>query len=487
MVNINETTKELYKSYDRVFEVVYLRVHQNNTIVGNYGKSNLAISGLTEEVDGEIIDFEINEELDLYVESIPHNTMTIELIDNKGCFDEFSPNYIGNTDRENLNFVLYLQNETRDDIQFIYKDIESISRKEKNIYEITLNSNLSIIENQIVTNKSGSFDNLTSFITFQRYMIAEYPELDFELAMYDEYGNLDYNFIMWTSTTLLLTLKDIFYLSIMYSGRLMYNRHDNSVAWTPRIQSIKETITNDFMLSEPKLTKIETPMVRIKNNFYANNSYFSTTDPDDFLFKYEWSSNIVEPQYVQITGDDYDFNMNDTYKLKNEDIITTNCTAEIVFLTSRVCTILVTPTDITKMCVISIAKTLYKLNLQYNNLLIGNKSNKIIDIDGTKYKVYISNINDYYEHHWNYYHELTLNKPNTKVSVDIIGLPYLELGDCVVIETPKGNKAINITKLSLKYDGGLTESIEGYETDYQGLFPKDDLYPDDDLYPNKLV
>ena len=69
-----------------------------------------------------------------------------------------------------------------------------------------------------------------------------------------------------------------------------------------------------------------------------------------------------------------------------------------------------------------------------------------------------------------------------------MGLPYLELGDCISIELENNEKKIiNITETLISYDGGLTQTIKGYTTDYNALFPSDTLYPSDNLYPNTLL
>ena len=43
---------------------------------------------------------------------------------------------------------------------------------------------------------------------------------------------------------------------------------------------------------------------------------------------------------------------------------------------------------------------------------------------------------------------------------------------------------MTITEINMNFDGGLTETIKGYELGWDALFPSDDLYPENDLYPN---
>ena len=87
------------------------------------------------------------------------------------------------------------------------------------------------------------------------------------------------------------------------------------------------------------------------------------------------------------------------------------------------------------------------------------------------------------------YYNLILNDKNVRsyIEAKIIGLPYLEIGDTVEIETELAKILITISELNITFDGGLTETIKGYELGWDALFPSDTLYPSDDLYPNRPV
>ena len=75
----------------------------------------------------------------------------------------------------------------------------------------------------------------------------------------------------------------------------------------------------------------------------------------------------------------------------------------------------------------------------------------------------------------------------SNIEVRAMGLPYLEVGDTIEVETELAKILMTISELDINFDGGLTETIRGYELGWDALFPADDLYPSNDLYPNTPI
>jgi len=501
MISITDNEKEKWKAYERELQTkVILSYAYSYSELTVFPKTTLFPStslypsrgiGLTPNDDlfpedtlfplenAELTELELTvksisllEEIDVKTTSIPSNKLEIRVDNEDGIFDEFSTNSVINklNDRTTIDFYVKVS-----DYNFLllchvnYDSVKTNDDKTATIIGYGIFNKLNKIPFRISDDDYVAVLNNQGTNTLLAYLNNSYPV----------------NFIVPTNSDNLLTtsidlingkyetLYDVIWqLQIATKNGFWINDRLNNIKLINRRGAISETITQDMQIEKAKLTK-EIDLTCV----VANNGINSiTTSEDTGTFKYEYSSvftntlgTLFNPlMNLLITSDEYDLS-----ELTTSDIDVTNCNVSTIVKSKRYIYIILEGTT-GQNITLNIEKTIHKLDKTYKDIVIGEHAENYIQIND------LDNILK-----TTYYEDIINTYPiNLHIKTKIMGLPYLEIGDVVSIETDYGEKIVNITKLNIGHDGGFVMDIEGYATDFDGLFPSDILYPLDTLYPN---
>ena len=481
MIPITNENKALWKAYERYIQIeVYLSYVIDRQEIGVFPANDLYPADDLYPISSEqrvdlpltIINVDLLEEIDVKVASIPTNKLNVKVDNSEGLFDEFSSNsiisYLDEHTKVNVYVKLNEDNSTR--ILLTSLKYDNVNTNDDLTANITCFSSFNLLK-KIPFKYVGNHNNTvySTNNTLKNYLDTSYNTFNWiipQSSLYNtqlELNNSNYE-----------TLYDVIWQLIVNTnnGFWVNDRNDN-IKLVNRRNAICETITKDMQLEKAQLTKeIELTCIKAKNSVTSISKGSETG-----TFNYEYQGKLVN-QYgdnntvlmgILITSDEYYLS-----DLQTSDITFTNCNLSEAHIKNRFIFLLITGTEGSNIT-ITINKTLNKIDYsKINEYIIGEENDNYIEVNN----VYDITNCDYFNDIINIY------PISLKVKTKIIGLPYLELGDVVSIETDYGEKIVNITKMDKNLDGGFTMDIEGYSTDYDGLFPANDLYPSDTLYPN---
>lgn len=484
MINISDTNKQKWKSFERYiqYEVVLSYVIDRDTIgifPANdlYPADDLYPISSQQTINLTLTPININllEEIDVTTSSIPSNKLSIKVNNADGLFDEFSENSIVQYLTNDTNVNVYVKLDEDNDTKILISSLkyDSVSTNDDLTANIVCYGSFNKLRN-IPFRYIGSHNNTvySTNNTLSNYLESSYSEINWEIPtsnMYKsqlELNNSQYNTLYDVLWQLIVNTLNGFWINDRYDKLRLVNRRD----------SISETITKSMQLEKAKLTKeLQLTCVKAKNSILSVSKGTETG-----TFSYEYQGKLIN-QYgtsstavmgILITNDEYYLS-----DLTTSDITLTNCSLQEYHIKNRFIFLLISGAAGDSIT-ITINKNLSKIDYnKINEYILGNDSENFIEV------------NDVYDiTNCNYFDDIINVYPiSIKVKTKIMGLPYLELGDVICIETDYGEKIVNITKINSICDGGYTMEIEGYSTDYEGLFPSDSLYPSDTLYPNMRI
>jgi len=465
--NITNNTSYMYQ-YVFENEINLYQVILNITSIEK-PKNRIRISSIDFTVGdlyegNELVNFDVNEEIDLFMESLPSNTCTITLNnypDNNGKskFDPLNPTGITNlltkdstikpyigvlTEEYGVEYVpmgvFYLKNwSSNNDGKVTFEGID--------VLEIIKSMDIPTVGNFISAHPSGK--------TRDQYL-HDLTGIDFSLPAY-----VFQNFKLLNTHNFLEWLKLYLAASICYVSNSVYHAYkfnvtrDNIVKQSEYDNIIVDTIDRHFLISDVKYeTKNQIKYVNIKYTPYTNTVIpiyddpgFTTThtlvSDNDYVWfemgKQFYSANL---SYTIVSG-----NGSATLIDYSNSMIYVKFTGEIGSV------ITITYSGIT----MEGYGTITDQTLQ-NDLEKGDS----IKLDFTNFTLFDSTKN--IEGLTRFY----LTRDNKyKVYADTMGDPSLECGDVISIQTRysdvnDGYKTFMITKQKFTYDGGLQCSIEGF-------------------------
>ena len=436
------------------------------TIINDY-----TLFPLTEENECKILGFNINEKTDIYYTSLPYNTMTIDVDNEKGYFTDYDVDSIVNKLNTDCYVDLFIKINDDDYYKIMTMKFDKISSSDYEKATLSFKSSISILKTLPLRDKNKYFQ--TNIWT--RKMLKEF--------LYDNYKiGFKYNGenLIWTFNSTSLINPSVERMVLAGATRqgnleravLTTNDYQDNISFKNWLSYAQDTITRDYQLEKP-IIKREDTYQGVDHTYIYYGNYESTTE----TYNRTINDKLRSEQEIIIYTDE-------NYKLSDitiNDITTSSgIVVNIVQNTTNNPNILMLSLkgNIDQNYTITINKeNIYK---KTNNVLKNEKygltsdTSKILKINET------SPLNgDYYN--------LILNDKTVRsyIEAKIIGLPYLEIGDTVEIETELAKILITISELNITFDGGLTETIKGYELGWDALFPSDTLYPSDDLYPNR--
>ena len=481
MIPITDENKQKWKDYERYIQVeVILSYVIDRTEIGIFPANDLYPSDDLFPISSEqrielpltTINIDLLEEIDVKLASIPINKLNVKVDNSEGLFDEFSQNsiikYLNSNTKVDWYIKLNEDNSTR--ILLTSLQYDSVSTNDDLTANITCYSKFNLLQ-KIPFKYVGNHNNMVYSIdnSLKNYLETSYNTLNWIIP-----SSSFFNTQLELNNSNYQTLYEVIWqlMANTNNGFWINDRNDN-VRLVNRRNAICETIPQSMQLEKAKLTKeLELTCVKAKNSVTSISKGSETG-----TFNYEYQGKLInqygdsnDPEMgILITSDEYYLS-----DLLTSDITLTNCRLNEAHIKNRFIFLLITGNEGDNISV-TINKTLNKINYnKINEYIFGEENDNYIEVNN----VYDITQCDYFNDIINVY------PISIKVKTKIMGLPYLELGDVVSIETDYGEKIVNITKMQKNYDGGFTIDIEGYTTDYDGLFPSDDLYPSNTLYPN---
>lgn len=438
---------------------------------------------LTSENECKILSFNINENTDMYHASLPYNTMTIDVDNEKGYFTDYDVDSIINLLNTDCYVDLFIKINDGYYYRIMQMNFDKITSSDYEKATLSFKSCISLLKTLLLKDNT----NLIQYDAWSKRRIKSYLKDNYNLVYKVPDNRINTSAIYWYDDTEFgvrtainintvedMILQESTNYGNIYSTGLIINNANNEIETKYFKENGDEIILRDYQIEKSLLKREDQYRGVLRNritqrNWEASNDTFNLVLTGKFTSKYETR---------MIRNNNYKLNT-----LTTSDVTITNGTLLNVY----------TNVTINEGCVIA-----FSGNIGDNYTITINKANMIKNTSQTKGQDYIGNIDDTTKilqinenaPFWQmYYYHFILEDKQVKSNAEakIMALPYLELGDTIEIETDLANLPITITSINLNYDGGLTQTIKGYELWWDALFPADDLYPSDTLYPNTSI
>lgn len=385
----------------------------------------------------ELIEFEITEQVDKLVEETPSNELRLTIGDYEHLYDPLNPKGITKFLTEGSEFVPYIGIRTEDG-SFEYEKMgtfyfDKIDYSDKEVtftcYNLINKLNKVMIKD---TNKS-----LDSSIFIHSHKLQSRLE-NYLNTCY----NYDYNISIDNTETMTLSFLKYDSLNVLLQKMAMIDGiyfvdRDNNITIKNIDKTIKEQLTKNVLLKDIKYSNIDNK----KGIKLLLKQAKSETKASEIVCEYELTKAEEE---ICITSDSMNL-FGATATATNVDTINviSDNFFSIIFLK-------LTGTVGSKATITISTQAEYTTNeieLDYG------EKNSNIAIDNNLY--YIRFSNDY---------STFIEKiPTYKVELEYNGNPTIKAGDYIEVESNYGKVPIFVQKHTLKYNGGLSGSIEGVE------------------------
>lgn len=473
MITIPETTKEMYKEYDRqlsVYGVLYLANKEivNNEVVISYTPFNL-----TEENECKILSFNINEKTDVYYTSLPYNTMIIEVDNEKGYFTDYDPDSIVNRLNTECYVDLFIKINEDDYYKIMTMKFDKISSSDYEKAKLSFKSNISLLKTLPLRDK---YNNLFIQRDVYKNTLINYMKDNYNIDLIcDNTNNVVIADIVEQNTNSvenLLLQAGTRYGDLSNAVLTLNDSQDRIVQRTWKAEE-QDLITRDLQL--------EKAIIKREDNYRGVHRKYSNVR--------QWDFNSTETFNLTINGKLN--SSSDTIVLRNNLYKINDITASDITSTGLT-SLTVNQNGPYEILIINING-----NIGSNYEIVINKSNIVKKTSDSYVEEDIGNIDDTTKVLnitenapllSNYYNLILLERQiKSNIEVRAMGLPYLEVGDTIEVETELAKILMTISELDMNYDGGLTMTVKGYELGWDALFPADDLYPSNNLYPNTPI
>ena len=457
----NISWKDMYISEEDIDYEEY------GTIINDY-----TLFPLTEENECKILEFNINEKTDIYYTSLPYNTMTIKVDNEKGYFTDYDVDSIVNKLNTDCYVDLFIKINEDDYYKIMTMKFDKISSSDYEKATLSFKSSISLLKTLPLRDKYISVFNKQNV---RKNTLINYLKNNYNLDLISD--DPDNSLMLETYYFNINTIESILLQAgtrkgELYNATLTLNDSQDRIVQRTWKNYSQDTILRDYHL-EKAIIKREDNYRGIHRKYVSNMEWEESTD------KYDFTINGILNSYsdtLVIRNSNYKLNT-----ITNSDITTQNLSSFNVIQGEVDDILLLTINgNIGSNYTISISKNniIKKKNNYYTEENLGN-------VDDTTKVLNITENAPIFSQYYN----LILNDKQVKsnISCKIIGLPYIEIGDTVEIETELAKILMTITEIDMNFDGGLTETIKGYELGWDALFPSDTLYPSDDLYPNRPI
>lgn len=407
--------------------------------------------------DEELIEFSVNEEVNKLVEETPSNELKVTIGDYKHLYDPLNPKGIAKYLKEDISiFVPYIGIVTESGSieytklgNFYFKNIEYNDRE----VTFTAYNLMEKLNKKLITNDTGNLTTESNIIPknglssyLNTYMTTE-VQIPFDI-------NITNKIRMNTKALKRVSLPEFFQQVAMMDGIFYIDRNDKIIIRNID-KTIKESITKQELLNDIKYTNVQ--KVTSFNLQRDNFTMAATTEANDtanFTSTFKLES---ETQFFCITSDDPTV----LSWLKDENLTVTGATSyNIITKTSR--------NEFNFMLFVKVVgkkgdevtisgkypyRKDYSMSTETELIGTGEAS---MTIDNPLYLIKYYAYDDMFTNFFN-------KAYSYKVSLEYNGNPEIKAGDYIEVESNYGIVPIFIQKHTLKYNGGLSGSIEGVE------------------------
>lgn len=417
--------------------------------------------------DSELIEFEVTEQVDKLVEETPNNELNVIIGDYDKLYDPLNPKGIAKYLTEDSVFIPHIgivkENGLIDYEKMGVFYFNKIDYKDKEV-TMTCYNLMDKISKKNITNDYGYLGINDNYVAIPKNGLGAYIHHYIENE-YDDYFNKYnsgnyielYNKIrMETRMFKIVSLASFLQNAVMIDGIFYFDRNNNLI-----IRAIDNTITNTITKKE-LIGNVNYINVEKMNAFNLERTLYSISSSNNANDKYDFEISVLleeSSQVVVLESNDVNcfYNMNDSYLT-----VTGANSYSIVKASGK------TKNEFWFAMFISITGTVgstVSIKGQRPNKLNVSQTNKTIKI-GEGEPLLVINNPFFVTPYWEYDDMFTnfFNKAYSyKASFEYNGDPTIKAGDYIEIETDYGNISLFVQKHRLKFDGGLSGSIEGVE------------------------
>jgi len=436
-----------------------------------YGKiiTNYTPFELTEENECKILSFTINEKTDLYYTSMPYNTMTLEIDNEKGYFTDYDPDSIVNKLNSDCYVDIFMNINDGEYYKIMTMNFNEITYSDYYKAKISFKSSIAFIKNLPFRDNTKLFN----YSYLSRINLATYFKENFNLTLiYSSNVRAVQTTNLKTTSVENMLLECATYQGSLENVVFITNNSNNEISLRGWLSSPQETITKDYELEKPTIKKENT--YQGVNYRYINSSSYETTTE---TYLRTITGNLAFTNETIVFRDN-DYKLNDI-TINNLSItgdvsleLQTNANANLLLLTmsgniGQEYTITITKDNIKKR----VSDDIREINI--GSISDTTKVLKITETSPLNYLPYNLILNE--------------KKIRSYVEVRLMGLPYIEVGDTIEVEIDNAKVLITISEIEMEFGNGLIQKIKGYELGWETLFPSNTLYPSNDLYPNMTI
>ncbi len=445
--------------YQHIFEnPVRIKEVSLNFLQMEHSNRRIRISeidfGISQVYEGsDLVSFSVNEEIDLLFTSTPINSCTINLNNYDNLFNPLNPTGLVKylTDNCIINpFVGVLTKENG--IEYVSMGIFYLKDwSSDNNSNVTLNGqSLMGILSGLTIKSDGQFlyNNNQSWTgkTLGTYLSKMYGYI----FIFKSYGTGHNLYLKDTNLLNYLKTHFAFMATADYPRKFFISRSNEAI-----LDLIDDTPVD--IISRKQLIED----VKYESKTVINK--VQITDIDHFSSKSSTTKEDVLNQTYTLTSDEeyvwFTFNKRISGRLDDREIFSYtnngNGKAEMVDYNNWLAYIKFTG-NVGDIITVHLVAFIFD-NPSVLNFLFQN-DNKIGDILSLDYTNYFNAKNENLKSNADFY--LTRDK-KYKVTGNYVGDPSLTAGDTITVETKFGNKNVVLTKIGLKFDGGLSGNFEG--------------------------
>lgn len=415
----------------------------------------------------ELIEFEVTEQVDKLVEETPSNELKLTVGDYNHLYDPLNPNGIAKFLTEGSTFVPHI-GIVLDDGSVEYEKMgvfyfNTIDYNEKEV-TMTCYNLMDKISKKNITNDAGYLGIDGDYVCIPKEGIGAYLHhyIEYEYGEYfdelksNNYITLSNKIRMVTKTFKMTSLANFLQNAVMIDGIFYFDRDNNLV-----VREVDKTITNSVtkneLLRDIKYTNVEkVTSFDLERTVYSISSTSETNDKYDFETSFTLESTN---QVIALESDD----INSFYNMQDSYLTVTGASSYHIIKASGK-----TKNDFNFLIFILVTGTVgstisikgkrpYKLNV--------SQTNEVTKI-GTNASLLTINNPFYTTPYWEYDDMFTNFFKKTysyKVNLDYNGNPTIKAGNYIQVESNYGMVPIFVQKHTLKFNGGLSGSIEGVE------------------------
>lgn len=423
-------------------------------------------TGISHRYKGnELIEFEVTEQVNKLVEETPSNELKLTIGDYERLYDPLNPKGITKYLTEEAQFIPYIGIVTENgSIEYIKMGTFYFNKIDYSENEITFTcyNYMDKLSKQKIKNESNTLNPVEQ----SRYQPTIMTNgLFLYLKRYIDY-NLEKNFEINISNKIRMInseFKDVslanFFQNATIIDGIFYIDRDEKIIIRKVDKEVKNIISKNDLLRDikyinvPKIDKIE-----LELNEHSISATSGTNNKDNFSYEFVLEK---ETQTICIYSDD----ITNIYGIGDNDLIVTGatsyrviCPAELGFNVNNYIIFINVTGEIGSNVSIrgryNIPRT-----ATYNRVTrTYGEGKNIIQMDNPFYNGYLNPIYD--DATFSNFFDKTYSY---KVDLEYNGDPTIQAGDYIEVESNYGMVPIFVQKHTLKYNGGLSGTIEGVE------------------------